>query len=364
MATYDALLARTIDSAETWTSILNQLSNPHPLQSWAWGELKARWGWEMQPTVWELNGQPLAAAMLLKKRFGQLPICMLYAPKGPILDYENADLRRRVLNSLQVIAKSERAIFLKIDPDVMQATGEEPEPEQTGVALVADMKVRGWNYSPEQIQFRNTVLLDLTPPEEDILKQMKQKTRYNIRLAGRREVIVRDATPDDYDVIAGMYATTSERNEFAIRPKSYYLDVWKTFDRHGMFHMLIAEYDGQPLAAVIIIHNGDRALYMYGASSDAERNRMPTYLLQWEAIKWSKAAGCTVYDFWGAPDDFEDEDRMWGVWKFKRGFNATVARHVGAWDYPVWPPLYKLFTDLLPRYREMLGKIKSFGKKL
>ena len=317
MGQYDALLARSIDSAEKWTNILEQLPNPHPLQSWAWGELKSRWGWQMQPTVWELNGEPLAAAMLLRRAIPRTPFAaMLYAPKGPILDYQNADLRRTVLNRLQAIARSERAILVKIDPDVVQAVGADEvssidevssvdeaasavEQCALGQAFVADMKVRGWQFSQEQIQFRNTVTLDLAQAEEDILKQMKQKTRYNIRLAERREVTVRVGTPNDFAAVANMYAKTSERNEFAIRPKTYYLDVWNTFYTANMLHLLIAEYDSKPLAAVLIVHNHDTALYMYGASNNSERKRMPTYLLQWEAIKWAKAQGCRLYDFLG-----------------------------------------------------------------
>ncbi len=358
MTNYDALLARTIDSAEKWDSILSQLPNPHPLQSWAWGELKSRWGWSMLPVCWEINGNPMAAAMILRNKIGRTPFAMLYAPKGPILAYEDSELRQRVLDSLALIARSERAIFIKIDPDVVQAIGEQPLPQPLGQAMISDLNMRGWCYSAEQIQFQNSVVQPLTLDEADILAQMKQKTRYNIRLAARREVTVRAGTAADFDTIANIYVRTSARNQFAIRDKAYYLDVWATFSKFGMCHMLIAEYEGQPLAAVVLIYNDDRCLYMYGASTEQERKRMPTYLLQWEAIRWAKEHGCTLYDFWGAPDHFDETDRMWGVWRFKRGFNATVVRHIGAWDYPVWPPLYTLFNQMLPKYRQLLGRLR------
>ena len=352
--TYDALITKSVDSAEKWQQILAKLPNPHPLQSWAWGKLKTRWGWEMRPVVWEQAGEPLAAAMLLWRQFPKTPFGMLYAPKGPILDYTNSALRDAVLLRLQQIARSDRALFVKIDPDVLIATGVEPEDEQTGIALQAALTMNGWHFSPEQIQFRNTVTLDLTVSAENLLKQMKQKTRYNIRLAGRRGVTVRAGTPDDFEAVAALYATTSERNEFAIRPKSYYLDAWRTFHQHGMLHLLIAEAENRPIAAVVLIHNHNTCLYMYGASSNADRNRMPTYLIQWEAIQWAQQNGCQLYDFWGAPDQFDETDRMWGVWRFKRGFNGTIARHLGAWDYPAYPRLYNLFIEALPRYRNWL----------
>ena len=81
---------------------------------------------------------------------------------------------------------------------------------------------------------------------------------------------------------------------------------------------------------------------------------MPTYLLQWEAVKWAKAHGYKTYDMWGAPDQFDESDSMWGVWRFKKGFNGTVRRHIGAWDYPLYPRLYTLYVDLLPKYRGWL----------
>jgi lipid II:glycine glycyltransferase (peptidoglycan interpeptide bridge formation enzyme) len=179
---------------------------------------------------------------------------------------------------------------------------------------------------------------------------MKAKTRYNIRLAERKGVTVRTGGVDDFEMVADMYAETGERNAFAIRPRAYYLDVWRTFATANMLHILIAEYDAQPLAALLIVYHGPLALYMYGASSEQERNRMPTYLLQWEALRWAQSRGCTQYDMWGAPDHFVEEDRMWGVWRFKRGFNGTVTRHIGAWDFAVYPHLYQLYTEAMPRY--------------
>lgn len=354
---YDNLVARRVHSAEKWHTLLAQLPYAHPLQSWAWGELKSRWGWEMRPTVFMLGSEVKGAAMLLYRPISRTGFGMLYAPKGPVLDYDDMLLRRTVLQRLQAIAHAERAILIKIDPDIPMAFGaDEPESHPLGMDLIDELRAHGWRYSPEQIQFRNTVTLDLTQSEDDILAQMKQKTRYNIRLAARREVEIRAGTPDDFALLVELYAETGERNEFGIRPKSYYLDVWQTFWDANMLHVLIAEYKGQPLAAILLVYSPDVCLYMYGASNSVERKRMPTYLLQWEAIKWAKAQGIPLYDFWGAPDQFNEEDRMWGVWRFKSGFNATVARHVGAWDYPVYPRLYNLVTEMLPRYREFLRR--------
>jgi lipid II:glycine glycyltransferase (peptidoglycan interpeptide bridge formation enzyme) len=93
---------------------------------------------------------------------------------------------------------------------------------------------------------------------------------------------------------------------------------------------------------------------MYGASNEQERQRMPGYLLQWGAIRWAKAQGCRVYDFWGAPDEFIESDRLWGVWRFKEGFNGEVARFIGAWDYVTRPFWYWVYTAAIPRYLNFL----------
>lgn len=347
-------------SPAAWQTALGKLPHPHALQSWPWGDFKSRWGWSAQPlllTIAESSWEPLAAAMVLKRKLPRLPFSILYVPKGPILNYNDGPLRRTVLAELEQIARRERAIFIKIDPDVVKSWGLEQErPSPIGAQFTQELRQRGWRSSQSQIQFRNTVELDVTRSEDDLLAAMKQKTRYNIRYAGRKGVTVRVGTPDDFPLIAEMYRETAVRDEFTIRPLDYYLDAWHTFYDAGMAHPLIAEYQGEPLAAIILIKYGDTVTYMYGASTDKERKRMPTYLLQWEAIRWTKSQGCQVYDFWGAPDEFEEDDPLWGVWRFKSGFAGEVVRHIGAWDYPVWPFFYWLYETAIPKYLNLLHR--------
>jgi len=343
-----------------WHQALQVLPNPHPLQSWTWGQFKARWGWTASPLLLRVHDQPdehppLAAAMLLKRKAPRLPFSILYAPKGPLLDYNDPALRRVALAQLEQIARREKAIFVKIDPDVALSWGLEDERRSPiGAKFVSELKERGWRFSSDQVQFRNTVELDLTRPEEEILAEMKQKTRYNIRLAGRKGVEVRLGTAADFEDIAAMYMTTAARDGFAVRPVGYYLDAWSSLYEAGLAQPILAEYQGESLAAVIVVHYGQRATYMYGASTDVERQRMPNYLLQWEAMRWAKGQGCEVYDFWGAPDEFEESDSMWGVWRFKAGFNGQVVRHIGAWDFPSRPFWYWVYTTVMPRYLDFL----------
>lgn len=348
-----------IDDPSKWQEALNMLPDPHPLQSWPWAEVKGRWGWSSTPLLLSSTGgkitRPHVAAMVLKRSVPWLPFSILYVPKGPILDYSDQDLRKEIMIGLEQLAKEQRAIFLKIDPDVIISRGIEQEKfSPLGQSFTSELSERGWRLSDDQIQFRNTVELDLTKTEDELLADMKSKTRYNIRLAERREVVVRAGTPEDWSLIAQMYTETAARDQFVIRPVAYYLDAWQSFHKAGMAQALIAEHQGDPLAAVIIIHLGEKAIYMYGASTNRERQRMPNYLLQWEAIKWAKTQGCKVYDFWGAPDQFVETDPLWGVWRFKDGFQGELVRHIGAWDYPALPFWYRIYSDIVPRYLNIL----------
>ena len=365
---------------KTWNALIATFPDPHILQTWLWGQVKMHNGWHPIRLCWndgeegyqedggiqyrELDSESTDAAALVLERVIKVPgigagLRVMYVPKGPLLrDWRNDDLRMRVFDGLEDIAKRRGAIFIKIDPDVRHGKGipgltdscEEPVGEQ----VEADLLARGWCFSNEQIQFRNTVLVDLTSSEEDLLASMKQKTRYNVRLATRKGVKIRAGTDEDFGLLYRMYTETADRDGFVIRDESYYRIAWGTFYEQGMADPLIAEVDGEPIAGLVNLRFGKKAWYMYGMSREAHREKMPNYLLQWEAIRRAKAAGCTVYDLWGAPDKFEKSDPMWGVYRFKEGLGGKVVRHIGAWDLPIRPLLYQLYIKLLPRVLELM----------
>jgi peptidoglycan pentaglycine glycine transferase (the first glycine) len=210
------------------------------------------------------------------------------------------------------------------------------------------------------------MLLDLTLTEEELLANMKQKTRYNIRLASRKGVVIRPGTITDLELLYRMYNETSVRDGFVIRGEQYYTTLWQSFMSSlpessviPVAEPLIAEVEGVPVAAVIVFRFSRKAWYLFGMSTQVQRELMPNYLLQWEAIKRAKIAGCSVYDLWGAPDNFSENDPMWGVFRFKEGLGGQVLRTLGAWDLPVRPFYYKLYTEILPR---LLNGMRSRGK--
>jgi lipid II:glycine glycyltransferase (peptidoglycan interpeptide bridge formation enzyme) len=268
------------------------------------------------------------------------------------------------LDGLQALAKKEKAIFIKIDPEVLLGSGipgsvgeiENP----SGRLISGELESRGWRFSQSQIQFRNTVWLDLNRTEEDWLARMKPKTRYNIRLAEKKGVTVRSGTIEDLSSVYRMYAETSVRDGFVIRPETYYLRAWKYFMEAGLAEVLLAEVDGELVAGLILFFTGQRSWYMYGMSRETHRDKMPNYLLQWHAMRTSRARGCLQYDLWGAPDIFDETDSMWGVFRFKEGLGGQVSRFIGAWDFPSRPLLYRAYTNILPR---LLNSMRQRGKE-
>jgi len=334
-----------------WNGALLSLPYNHVLQSYEWGQFKAKYGWTPLRLLFEEDGVVQAAASVLRRKFPYLPLCIMYVPKGPALDYGNSELLGRVLSTLQDVARRHRAIFIKIDPDVCLEDRSPPTDQ-----VITTLESYGWQPSSEQIQFRNTILIDLMQEEDELLKAMKPKTRYNVRLAGRRGVRVRPGKAADLPIFYDMYVETSSRDEFIIRPFVYYRDAWQAFIEANLAHLFIAEHESQPLGGLILFRFGNKVWYMYGASRDVHRNLMPNHLLQWEAMRWAKAQGCTVYDLWGAPDIKDESDPLWGVYRFKEGFGGQFVRHIGAYDYPVSRRLYRLYTVTVPRYLEVLRR--------
>ena len=331
---------------------MRDLPGAHVLQTWEWGEFKRETGaWEPLRLAFERGGQVLAMASLLTRKLG--PLKVIYVSKGPVLDFADMELAGQALGDLEARAKRFGIVWLKIDPDVIAATGlpnsVDDRTDETGRSLERMLRARGWRYSDSQVQFRNTLTIDLIQSEDEILAAMSGNTRRKIRAAAKKGVTIRSASIDDLPLLYQLYQVTGARDGFLIRLFDYYRRAWAHFMRAGLAQAFIAEYEGKAIAHVILFHFGRKCWYFYGASANEERARMPNYALQWEAIKWAKAQGYASYDMWGAPDEFDASDRLWGVYQFKRGFRGQLTRHIGAWDFAAHPTLYYVYTQALPR---------------
>ena len=325
--------------------LLLSFERPHVLQTSHWAALKAP-GWSGQHIVWGDESSPEAAASILTRSLGRAPIKIQYVPKGPIVRPDIA-MWEKLLPELEAHARSSRALFIKIDPDV-------DADSDLGRALVQLLQRRGWVFSADQIQFRNTMLSDLTMGEEALLAGMKQKTRYNIRLAGRRGV---EVTPsNDFNAFYDLYAETSARDGFLIRPRDYYLRVMNRLQGNGLGQLLLAWDQDALVAGLFLFRFGPTAWYFYGASSNKGRRNMPTYLLQWEAMRWAISQGCTTYDWWGAPNNLHESDPMWGVYRFKEGFGGRFTRWIGAWDYAPNRTFYRAYAQAMPKVLDLMRR--------
>jgi len=321
-------------TASQWSEFLDRHAGAHLLQTAEWGQLKTEFGWCAEHVVVDDSG-----ALLL---FRDLPLglSLAYIPKGPVGEDWEA-----LWPEIDARCRARRAAFLKVEPDLWEHQGIAP-------GLQDDFRP-----SPHWLQPPRTLVVDLGDDEETILGRMKQKTRYNIRLAERKAVVVRSS--DDVRGFHGMMQVTGERDRFGVHSLTYYQRAYELFHPYGACELLVAEYDGQPLAGLMAFARGERAWYFYGASTDQERNRMPTYLLQWEAMRWARDKGCRYYDLWGVPDAdlealesqfTERADGLWGVYRFKRGFGGKLVRAVGSWDRVYNPALYALYR-LYVRFR-------------
>lgn len=319
-----------------WNQFIASSPNGHVLQSWEWGEVKARTGW--RPIRLALTDASVirAAAHVLVRSLPYGVGRLAYVPKGPVLDYNDTALLDGMLDALRDLATRERVISLKIEPEIV-------EPSTVGETLVAG----GLAPSPP-VQMRSTIWVDLAAGEDEILARQKQKTRYNIRLAERKGVQVRTGTLDDLPDWYRMYETTSRRDTFTIHGLHYYRTVLETLQPHGLANFLLAYHDGDLLAGIIVFAFGQGAQYMYGASSNEKRNLMAPYLVQWRGMQWARERGARIYDLWGIPDRLDEGEDLWGVYRHKRGYGGEIVRYIGAFDL-VRAPLQHLALERLAR---------------
>ena len=335
------------------------------MQSWRWGEFKRDSGWEPVRLAAPTDGEEQSGAraqVLFRRlpRLSRLPISIAYVPRGPVYvgveaTYDSP-LQERFWRRVHAAARRRGAIFLKIEPPTELGSNCSKEDVDRDMALLG--------FRPSgRLQPSRTIVLDLGGTEESLLKAMKPKTRYNLKLAGRRGVEVRRAQSEsDLRAFHALLQVTGERDEFGIHTYPYYEQLWRVFGPGGSDTALVLLADHPdseerakgPVAGLLALRFGREAIYMYGASDNRGREHMPNYLLQWEAIKWARGHGCEIYDFWGipgAPAEEGDEEGsavnarsgLRGVYWFKKGFGGREIEYPGAYDYVYNPLLYRLW---------------------
>jgi lipid II:glycine glycyltransferase (peptidoglycan interpeptide bridge formation enzyme) len=339
-----------------WDAFVERRAEGHALQTSAWAALKSHFGWSAG-RVTVLDGEQIVAGASVL--FRKLPLGLgtfAYSPKGPLVDWDNAPCVSTLFDGLDALCRARHAFALRLEPDL-------EETQDAGCKMQDILVTRLSSLVTQSVQPRRTILLDLTKTEDELLAAMRQKTRYNIRLAARKSVVVREGTEDDLPAFYALTQVTGARDDFGVHSADYYRAAFELFAPRGWARLSVAEVhetgiDPTPVAAIMVFTVGNKAWYMYGASGEEHRERMPNHALQWEAIRWAKSRGCATYDLWGVPDEDEAilaaqylkrDDGLWGVYRFKRGFGGRLVRYVGAFDRVYNSLLYRAFLFALRR---------------
>ncbi|ADN01302.1 lipid II:glycine glycyltransferase FemX [Spirochaeta thermophila] len=316
---------------------LEELEGASLLQSGFWGALKQAFGWR----AWGFEGEGGQVLVLTRRLPGGMDLAYLPHP------WEGVETRFRT-GGWMVARLREIASLMELKPLFFRVDLPWEERPAGGVLRKA----------PIDIQPPSTVLVDLCLSDEDLLSSMHHKTRYNLRLAQKKGVVVREEGEEALPLWYRMYEETARRDRIAIHSFEYYAHLFRlarTWEGpKPRVVLFMAYHEGEPLAGNIMALYRERAVYLYGASRSQKRNLMPTYLLQWEAMQWAKGEGALTYDLYGIPPTPDPSHPMYGLYRFKTGFGGRIVHRAGCWDLPL-SPLYGLYRTA-ERVREVYYK--------
>ena len=321
----------------------------HFMQSRRWGYVKDNWSWE---GVLSRNdaGEIRGALGILIRRVPGMPFTIMYAGRGPVCDPHDEEAIRDLIQGARQVGKRHRSYELKMDPAVLSSD----------TAFTDLMKKQGFMVSEdsknfEGVQPRYVFRIDMQGRgEEELMASFQQKTRYNIRLAERKGVVVRICGRDMVPEFARIMRETGVRDGFITRDADYFSKMLEALGEHARLYM--AFYEDKPVAGTLAIWYGDKVWYLYGASSNEYRNVMPNYLLQWEMIRWAIEKGSRIYDFRGVSGDISEDNPLYGLYRFKRGFNGDFTEFVGELNLVLNRPVYALVERGQHLYRRLRQK--------
>jgi len=323
----------------------------HFMQSFEWTKVKDNWKHEFV-VAYDKKNKIIGAMMVLIRRM-PLGYSLMYAPRGPVCDIHDKELMKTLFEKVKELAKKYKAYTFKIDTDVLK-TDEEfiKMMESFGFKMPKQNK----NFEGIQPRFVFRINNIKGKSEEEVINSFESKTRYNIRLATKKGVTVKIAEKKDLKNFHKIMLETGVRDNFVIRSLEYFE---KMYDEMAPNHLRLymAYLDNQPIAGTIAILYGDKCWYLYGASSNAHRNVMPNYLLQWSMIQWALENNCNVYDFRGVSGNLEPSNPLYGLYRFKKGFNGDFTEFVGEMDLVFKPLIRFAFDKVEPIYKSLRRKL-------
>jgi lipid II:glycine glycyltransferase (peptidoglycan interpeptide bridge formation enzyme) len=320
----------------------NQVVN-HPLQTWEWGEFRKKTGRKVIRLALLDKKKIQNGFQLTVHSYSKIPFKIIYFPKGPMPD-------QMMVGALSKVGQKEEAILVKLEPNVIA------DEKNSKPAVWKNLNLR-----PGRPLFtRHTFHLDLTKNEDELMKAMKSKTRYNIRLSQRHEVKVSEEnSPAAFEAYLKLMTETTQRQGFYAHTPDYHRKMWQILQPAGIAHLLVARYKNQPLVTWMLFKFKDVLYYPYGWSTREHQNIMASYAMMWAAIRFGKKQGCQLFDLWGTPGPNPSPDDPWfGFHRFKLGFGAKVVEFVGTYDLVIDHRLYPIF-NLANALRWKLLRLKA-----
>ena len=323
-----AMTVRTANDSDrtAWDALVS-----HPLQSWAWGDFRMLMGIDVVRLAVTKAGKFVNGWQLTFHSIPYTPWTIGYFPKGP-------KPSQGMLKELISLGKQKHAIFIQLEPNVM-------------VTKPSSLNSKPFLHPSHHPLFtKDTFVLDLTKSEQELLGAMHHKTRYNIRLAQRHGVVVKeDSSPKALEAYLKLTQETTGRQGFYAHNQTYHRRMWETLRQSSgqaapIAHLFTASYKGNIVSAWVVFVWKETVYYPYGASSRNYREVMAPTLMLWEIARWAKKKGLTSFDLWGALGPNADEADPWyGFHRFKQGFNPKTIEFIGSYDLVINKPFYELY---------------------
>jgi lipid II:glycine glycyltransferase (peptidoglycan interpeptide bridge formation enzyme) len=345
----------TEEEINKWDELVR--SNPdggHIYNSFEWNEFKKTVGWQPHYLIFEQAGYVMY--FCIAEKSASFLGTIYYCAKGPGIfkDFKPdkasearfKEFCKELKSYISIIDR--KAILVKVEPEIHDSS--------------CDMHQFGLHKSSSDLQFKATIFVDLRPSDEEILAGFKQKTRYNINLARRKGVEIKQLpmTDENVDLMFSMMSATQSRAGFFLRKKEYFAMYWKILADANMGQLLAAYHESDVLAGIFATSFGTKGYYKDGGSYPLKRNLMAPYLLQWEAMRWAKEQGATSYDLVAVPPKAhldDPEHPQAGLYQFKRGFNDDVTEFVGCWDLPISETKYKIWKRQERKFLKLYTKM-------
>lgn len=324
-----------INNAAELDSFVASHPNGHFLQTSLWGKVKNDWKW-FGVICRNESGEITGSMAVLLRKISKLPYHMMYAPRGPVCNFDDKETFSALIDAAKQEGKKYNAYQLKIDKDVPI-----DNEEYKAMAVAEGFKLKGRTVNFEDYQCRCVIRINLDGRTEDeVFAAFHSDHRRKIRIALKNNVEIKIHGSEMAETFYQLMKETCERDGFELRSAEYFARILDCFGDKARLYM--AYYEGRPIAGAISVLWGDKLWYFYGASSNEDRKVMPNYLLQWEMIKWSIEAGCSIYDFRGVAGVIDENNPLFGLYRFKHRFDGSYVEFMGEMDLITNPSAAKI----------------------